>query len=467
MDNNQTNEVDTYVNQLINNVVNDFLSDDEAPDDEGPDIEIVEETTLVVDEQAVEESPVQETAIVEETTVVEEEPVQETAIVEETTVVEEEPVQETTVVEEEPVQETTVVEEEPVQETAVVEEEPVHETTVVEENNVKINIKEDDQEDLKNQIKALELLVSNLMDKKKENAPMNKIVIEETVVDEVVKPESPVPTKAKSKIPEIVIIVPYRDREPQRSAFMKIMPHIVEDLNCKILFVHQRDRRPFNRGAMKNLGFIFVKNMYPNHYKDITLVFHDIDNMPWYKGQFSYQTGRNIINHFYGFPHALGGVFAIKGWDFEHLNGFPNFWTWGLEDNMIQRRAEQYGKRIIRPQFVNIEKNNKNIIGLWHGWDRLINPHIEHKGRADRGQDGIRSLYRVGITPNKIDDLFIEVNVTSFQTGESLNSPYVKGARVMNARHAPRLNRPFYVKAPKRGTAGTFGKKRGFGGMAF
>ena len=268
-------------------------------------------------------------------------------------------------------------------------------------------------------------------------------------------------------VPEYVIIVPYRDREPQRSAFMKIMPHIVEDLNCKILFVHQRDRRPFNRGAMKNLGFIFVKNMYPNHYKDITLVFQDIDNMPLYKGQFSFQTGRNIINHFYGFPHALGGVFAIKGWDFEHLNGFPNFWTWGLEDNMIQRRAEQYGKRIIRPQFVNTEKSNKNIIGLWHGWDRLINPHLEHKGRVDKGQDGIRSLYRVGITPNKIDDLFIEVNVTSFQTGESLNSPYVKGARVMNARHAPRLNRPFYVKAPKRGTAGTFGKKKGFGGMAF
>jgi len=455
MDNNQTKEVDTYVNQLINNVVNDFLSDDEAPDIEGPDIEIVEETTVVVDEQAV-----------EETTVVEEEPVQETAVVEETTVVEEESVVEEDSVEETTVDEEPVVEEDSVEETIVVEESVVKEEPV-RENNVKINIKEDDQEDLKNQIKALELLVSNLMDKKKENAPMNEIVIEETVVEEVVKPESPVPTKAKSEIPEIVIIVPYRDREPQRSAFMKIMPHIVEDLNCKILFVHQRDRRPFNRGAMKNLGFIFVKNMYPNHYKDITLVFHDIDNMPWYKGQFSYQTGRNIINHFYGFPHALGGVFAIKGWDFEHLNGFPNFWTWGLEDNMIQRRAEQYGKRIIRPQFVNIEKSNKNIIGLWHGWDRLINPHIEHKGRADKGQDGIRSLYRVGITPNKIDDLFIEVNVTSFQTGESLNSPYVKGARVMNARHAPRLNRPFYVKAPKRGTAGTFGKKRGFGGMAF
>ena len=165
MDNGQTNAVDTYVNQLINNVVNDFLSDDEAPD-----IEVVEEDS------------------VEETTV------------------------EETTVEEESVQKTTIV-----KETAVVKE-----PAVVEENNVKIDIKEDNQEDLKSQIKALELLVSNLMDKK-DNAPMNEIVIEETVVEEVVKPESPVATKAKSEIPEIVIIVPYRDREPQRSAFMKII----------------------------------------------------------------------------------------------------------------------------------------------------------------------------------------------------------------------------------------------------
>jgi len=189
--------------------------------------------------------------------------------------------------------------------------------------------------------------------------------------------------------------------------------------------------------------------------------------MPWYKGQFSYNTGRNIINHFYGYKRALGGVFAIKAWDFEHLNGFPNIWTWGLEDNTILRRAEMFGKKVIRPQFIQIEKDNKNIIGLWHGWERLINPHIEHKMQADKGQDGVRSLYRIGMTPINIDDLFIEVNITSFQTRESLNSPYVKGAIKTDTRGVPRLNRPFYVKAPKRGTAGTFGKKKGFGGMAF
>ncbi len=305
--------------------------------------------------------------------------------------------------------------------------------------------------ELKKKIETLKDLVSDLL--KKSVNPEPKMEKLEIVV--------------KDKTPEIIFIVPYRDREPQRSAFMKIMPHILEDLNCKVLFIHQRDNRPFNRGAMKNLGFIYVKNMYPTNYKDITLVFHDIDNIPWHKGQFSYQTQRNIVNHFYGYHRALGGIFAIKAWDFEHINGFPNIWTWGLEDNMILRRAEQNKKRVIRPEFVNIEKDNNNIIGLWHGWDRLVNPHIEHKGRADRGQDGIRSLSNIRMNPNEMDNLFIEVNITSFHTGENLTSPFVKGARKVDARTMQRLNRPFYVKGPKRGTAGTFGKKRGFGGMAF
>ena len=183
--------------------------------------------------------------------------------------------------------------------------------------------------ELKKKIETLKDLVSDLL--KKSVNPEPKMEKLEIVV--------------KDKTPEIVIIVPYRDREPQRSAFMKIMPHILEDLNCKVLFVHQRDKRPFNRGAMKNLGFIYVQKMYPDEYKDIILVFHDIDNIPWYKGQFSYRTQRNVINHFYGYPHALGGIFAIKAWDFEHINGFPNIWTWGLEDNMLMRRVEQYKKR--------------------------------------------------------------------------------------------------------------------------
>jgi len=270
----------------------------------------------------------------------------------------------------------------------------------------------------------------------------------------------------KGRVPDILIVVPYRDREPQRSAFMKIMPHILEDKNCRVIFVHQRDKRPFNRGAMKNIGFLWAKMTYPHHYRNITLVFHDIDNMPWHKQQFSYQTRHGWVNHFYGYERALGGIFAIKGADFEQINGFPNIWTWGLEDNILNLRVMKNKKKIMRPQFVSVEKDNSKIIGLWHGWDRLISPNIENKMRYDKGVDGIMSLRKVRFGTTDMDSLFSEVNVVSFTTGESLSSPFVRHAKMRNARQNAHQNKRFYIRGPKRGSAGTFGRKRGFGGMA-
>ena len=447
---NNTNEIDKYVDGLITDVVNNFISNENTV--EPVVVEAVVEPVLEAAVQPVVE-PVQPVVEPVQPVVVEAavqpvvEPVQPVVEAVVQPVVEAvvqpvvEPVVEAVV---EPVVEAVVQPVvEPVQLVVV---EAVVEPAVVEEVLGK--------DDYLKKIKSLEDLINLL---KQEKLSLTKETVEEPIIDPV----------SEDKTPDIILIVPYRDRAPQRSAFMKIMPHILEDLNCKVLFVHQRDNRPFNRGSMKNLGFIYVKNMYPDNYKDITLVFHDIDNIPWYKGQFSYQTQRNVVNHFYGYHRALGGIFAIKAWDFEHINGFPNIWTWGLEDNMILRRVEQNKKRVIRSEFVNIEKDNNNIIGLWHGWDRLVNPHIEHKGRADRGRDGIRSLRNIIMNPNEMDNLFIEVNITSFHTGENLTSPFVKGARRVDARSVPRLNKPFYVKGPKRGTAGTFGKKRGFGGMAF
>ena len=75
-----------------------------------------------------------------------------------------------------------------------------------------------------------------------------------------------------------------------------------EDIqNYIIVFCHQNDDRPFNRGVMKNMGFIFAKEHFPNHYKKMSLIFNDIDTVPYTKNLLNYSTTQGMVKHFYGF----------------------------------------------------------------------------------------------------------------------------------------------------------------------
>lgn len=143
-------------------------------------------------------------------------------------------------------------------------------------------------------------------------------------------------------IPKIIFIVPYRDRLNDRKIFEDHMKYILEDYDSKdykIFFSHQCDNRSFNRGACKNIGFAVIRRLYPNHYKNMTFVFNDVDTLPKFKNQLNYETKLNNIKHFYGYDFALGGIVSIKGSDFEKMNGYQNLWGWGLEDNGLQIRA--------------------------------------------------------------------------------------------------------------------------------
>ena len=87
-------------------------------------------------------------------------------------------------------------------------------------------------------------------------------------------------------IPDTLFIIPYRDREMHKRFFIRHMSYIMEDIDpesYKILFIHQQDDEPFNRGAMKNIGFLVGKALYPNDYGKLTFVFHDIDTFPFEK----------------------------------------------------------------------------------------------------------------------------------------------------------------------------------------
>ena len=196
-----------------------------------------------------------------------------------------------------------------------------------------------------------------------------------------------------SSVPKRIFIVPYRERKEHKFFFSNQMNFLLNDFqDYEIYFSHQCDKRQFNRGGTKNIGFLVMKEKYPDDYKDITFIFNDVDTLPFHR-IFDYETELGIIKHYYGFTYALGGIVVIKGADFERVNGFPNFWGWGNEDSVFQERCLRGGIHIDRSQFYPI--GSPEILQLFDGVKRLVSPREYNIGKQDSGVDGLSSLYKV------------------------------------------------------------------------
>jgi len=195
------------------------------------------------------------------------------------------------------------------------------------------------------------------------------------------------------------------------------MKYVLEDeSNYDILFVHQNDNRLFNRGAMKNIGFLYAKDKYYN-YKEITFVFHDIDTLPYRKGLIDYHTRANEIKHFYGFTFCLGGIFSIKGADFEKLNGFPSFWTWGYEDNVIYQRALKEKIIIDRGEFYTI--GNMNILHFMDGLTKTVSKARPTMKDIKNIRDGLNTLQNIQYDYDESNKM---LNVLNFESSLKLHN---------------------------------------------
>ena len=341
------------------------------------------------------------------------------------------------VVQEEPAQEPEeVVQEEPVPEPEeVVQEEPAQEPA--QELSFSFDINGSGGE----AIYFTPIEVPDVVDRELRFHPENGLQLDiqdiseamPEVVQEVSEPEPepgpqdeiPPPTPV---IPKVIFLVPYRDRLTQQTNFdTKMRDIVLKNMppdHYKIFYIHQLDNRSFNRGAMKNIGFIMVRRAYPQDYQNITLVFNDVDTTPNSPDTIpSYETTPGIIKHFYGFPHALGGIFSILAGDFERINGFPNYWSWGFEDNLLIKRAERARLTIDRTVFypntdtTNIQQTNATFM-------RVVNQgeFDRYSRNVEEGINTIRQLYYT------VDEATGFVNVHQFNTSYDYN---------------PSLDRPF------------------------
>ena len=218
-------------------------------------------------------------------------------------------------------------------------------------------------------------------------------------------------------VPKRVFIVPYRNRVQHKFFFSKYMSFILEDCDdYEIYFSHQCDARTFNRGAAKNIGFLAIKDKYPNDYNDITFIFNDVDTIPFNK-IFDYQTTHGVVKHYYGFKYALGGVVVMKGADFERINGFPCYWGWGMEDNALQKRCDGYNLTVDRSVFYEI--GSPEILQLFDGISRIISKKDPWRGENDDGVDGLRTIHQLKFaidekSENPNDNIFAVHNARIF-----------------------------------------------------
>ena len=133
-------------------------------------------------------------------------------------------------------------------------------------------------------------------------------------------------------------IIPYRNREENLKIFTERFSSFNLPDNYQFYFIHQYDDKLFNRGAMKNIGFLEASKINP----DSLFVFHDIDTIPTYWGSILYDTKpgtvrRPVSEHY----ENLGTICCFYKPEFEKVNGFPNYWGWGLEDVTLIKRVQK------------------------------------------------------------------------------------------------------------------------------
>lgn len=226
-------------------------------------------------------------------------------------------------------------------------------------------------------------------------------------------------------IPKYIFIVPYRDREPQKIHFINYMNYIMEDYNnddYEIYFSHQNDERPFNRGAIKNIGFICMKEKYPENYKNINFIFNDIDTIPSTKNLLDFNTYTHVIKHYYGFTFTLGGIFSIKGQDFENIGGFPNFWGWGFEDKCIYNRALEHNVIVDRNNFFNV--GDINIIHIMDNPNKILTR--KDCWRIDENADNYTNIYKLSYKISNINNKkynnYFQIDINYFDCSYDINN---------------------------------------------
>jgi hypothetical protein len=156
------------------------------------------------------------------------------------------------------------------------------------------------------------------------------------------------------------IVVPYRDREPHLRIFVQMVrayfarDKVDRDIPYRALIIEQEPGLPFNRGALKNIGFVLGRD--DSDY----MCFHDVDYIPVWADYSYSQIPVAIVWHGAesrpirvshrdrGVRHDLskfyGGAALTPNDLFAKVNGYTNAnWGWGPDDLDLKHRFTAAG----------------------------------------------------------------------------------------------------------------------------
>jgi len=156
-------------------------------------------------------------------------------------------------------------------------------------------------------------------------------------------------------------IIPYRNRKEHLNEFINRFTEYLKDKDIDVQFyiIHQINVGEFNRGAMKNIGFLEICKTRP----DGLFIFHDVDTYPTYWGSIPYEAKRGefkrpVLNMA---SENLGLICSCWKEEFEKTNGFANYWGWGSEDGALYNRAKKLGIQIDEKNMLDYS-NKKYVI---------------------------------------------------------------------------------------------------------
>jgi hypothetical protein len=149
--------------------------------------------------------------------------------------------------------------------------------------------------------------------------------------------------------PKLGIIIPYRDRTDHLDEFLSETTRffaadpINTGISPRFLIVEQAPGLPFNRGALKNVGFRLLEPEVEY------ICLHDVDWVPIDADYRWPERPMMIIRHGLSLPPnlvdvLLGGVVLLQNRHFAAANGFSNsYWGWGYEDVDLRERLLRRG----------------------------------------------------------------------------------------------------------------------------